>query len=351
MRSSFRALSAADEPNKDELWRVSSGSAAILGLDQIRMDAPPTAAYLLIGERCRRDCAFCAQGRQSRSEAARLSRVAWPQFPAETIAKALGRVHTTQDIGRVCFQVTVCDDYTARARRAVETVVCESPLPVCVSIVPRTLEDVSLLLSAGADRVTIALDAATESVFRETKGGSWTHVLSLLEQASDQHPGHIGTHLIVGLGETEHEMASLIQRLVEKQITIGLFAFTPVRGTALSSASPPSLDHYRRIQVAHWLIASEASHVRDLSFDGQGQIVDYGIPKKGLREVLRDGRAFQTTGCASCNRPYYNEPPGGPIYNYPRPLERDEAEQEILALINGLRHEKAGTCDTVSPLA
>ena len=132
-------------------------------------------------------------------------------------------------------------------------------------------------------------------------------------------------------------MASLIQRLTEKQIVIGLFAFTPVRGTALSSADPPSLDHYRRIQVAHWLISAGSSRVQDFCFDRQGHILHYGIAPERLRELLRDGRAFQTTGCAGCNRPYYNERPGGPMYNYPRPLARDEVEHEILTLIQSLR--------------
>jgi len=35
------------------------------------------------------------------------------------------------------------------------------------------------------------------------------------------------------------------------------------------------------------------------------------------------------TGCDGCNRPYYNERPRGPMYNYPRPLNK----KEVLAAI------------------
>jgi biotin synthase len=41
------------------------------------------------------------------------------------------------------------------------------------------------------------------------------------------------------------------------------------------------------------------------------------------------GEPFQTSGCPNCNRPFYNEQPGGPMYNYPRPLSSAEAEQAI----------------------
>ncbi len=47
----------------------------------VRMDAPPTTAYQMLGERCSRNCAFCTQARESRADAGALSRVSWPAFP------------------------------------------------------------------------------------------------------------------------------------------------------------------------------------------------------------------------------------------------------------------------------
>jgi len=39
-----------------------------------------------------------------------------------------------------------------------------------------------------------------------------------------------------------------------------------------------------------------------------------------------------TSGCPNCNRPYYNEKPSGPIYNYPRPLKKEEIAKVMLEL-------------------
>jgi biotin synthase-related radical SAM superfamily protein len=50
-----------------------------------------------------------------------------------------------------------------------------------------------------------------------------------------------------------------------------------------------------------------------------------------LKEILSSGAAFQTSGCKDCNRPYYNERPSGPLYNYPRPLSQEEIAEAIAA--------------------
>jgi biotin synthase len=51
-----------------------------------------------------------------------------------------------------------------------------------------------------------------------------------------------------------------------------------------------------------------------------------------LNDILQDGAAFQTSGCQGCNRPYYNERPGGVMYNYARPLSPEEAQAAIAEL-------------------
>jgi len=47
---------------------------------------------------------------------------------------------------------------------------------------------------------------------------------------------------------------------------------------------------------------------------------------------LGTGEAFRTSGCPGCNRPYYNERPSGPFYNYPRGLTEEEARREARLL-------------------
>jgi len=314
----------ADEEQAD-IWRVSSGTAAVLGLQPMRLDAAPTTAYLMLGERCRRACAFCAQARTSSAPAGALSRVIWPMFDVSLVMAALERAEAAGNLQRTCFQVTATPDAISRATLAVRRLHASCALPICVSIAARSLGEVTQLLDAGAERVTLSLDAATPEVFATAKDGSWSHTATLLESGARAHPGRIGTHLIVGLGETEREMVTVIQRMADLGVSIGLFAFTPVVGTAWAHKPAPALDHYRRIQAALWLIVRGETRAERLSFDADDRLCGFGLAEPHLRVSLDGGRAFQTSGCPGCNRPYYNERPGGVMYNYPRPLTPDEA--------------------------
>ncbi len=300
----------------------------------MRMDAAPTTAYLMLGERCLRDCAFCTQARSSRAPVAALSRVLWPEYPSEEVALAIAEAHARGQIARACFQVTVGPQHLQHTRQAVAELASHSTVPICASVLPRSVEDVGSLLSAGAERVTIALDAACERVHRQVKSGSWPQAMALLEACAGLYPGRLGTHLIVGLGETEREMADCIQHVVDLGVHVALFAFTPVSGTAMADRQPPSLAQYRRMQVARWLIVQRQQRAECFRYAGDdAPLVDYGLSKDDLRSLLRTGEAFQTSGCPGCNRPYYNERPGGVLYNYPRPLMAAEVEKEIEALI------------------
>lgn len=324
------------ESTDDKQWRVSSGTAAVLGLHSLRMDVAPTTAYLMLGERCARNCAFCTQARASHAHAAALSRVIWPLFPEDEVVAALSRALQRGSIRRACFQVTISRGYLNQSERAIAALSEACDVPICVSIAPRNPDDVGRLLAAGAQRVTIALDAACERVYDRVKGGAWAQTLSLLTECAALYPGHIGTHLIVGLGETEREMAEIMQQLHDLGITIGLFSFTPVTGTALADCPSPDLGHYRRMQVAHWLIVGDLAHAETFRYNEAGRLVDYGMSPARLRELLAEGESFRTSGCPDCNRPYYNEHPGGPLYNYPRPLTRQETDREIDALLETL---------------
>ncbi|MPM23554.1 hypothetical protein SDC9_70028 [bioreactor metagenome] len=159
------------------------------------------------------------------------------------------------------------------------------------------------------------------------KHDSWERRWTLLSDCAKELPGQISTHLIVGLGETEEEMVSTIAKCIGKGISVGLFAFTPLKGTAWARKEPPSIDHYRRIQIAFYLIKQGIDHSRFKFRDGE--LVDFGLVAGKLYALLAEGKAFETSGCEDCNRPYYNERPGGIMYNYPRPLTEEEAIRAI----------------------
>jgi biotin synthase len=185
--------------------------------------------------------------------------------------------------------------------------------------------DIQKLADAGADRVSVALDAATPELFEHIKGGcyTWEGHIKALERAKAVFGDRVSTHLIVGLGESEEEMARTIQLLHDKGITIGLFAFTPIPGTPLSIRPRPDISSYRRIQLARFLITGNMSRAELMRFDG-GQVVEFGVGQDVLNRIVDSGEPFRTSGCPDCNRPFYNESPRGPIYNYPRkPTSKD----------------------------
>lgn len=316
--------------------RVSTGTAAVLGLLAARLDDAPTTAYLLTGGRCGASCAFCPQARTSASPDDLLSRVSWPEFETGRVLGALAR-HPA-GLGRVCIQVTRTAEAREALRRlipALEAVRRGGPSPggsrpfaISISHHPASVAEVEEVLALGADRIGIALDAASPEVHAKTRSGSWEATMSLLEEAARLFPGRISTHLIVGLGETEEDLAGVMQRLTDHGITIGLFAFTPVRGTAMEHVPQPQVDAYRRVQLARYIIALGLGNAAEFTFAG-GLIAGFGMDRAKLLEIALSGAPFQTSGCPGCNRPYYNERPGGTMYNYPRPLTRDEAERAI----------------------
>jgi len=264
--------------------------------------------------------------------------VAWPAFPADDAARAIAAACEKDSLRRVCFQMTTFRGHIALAERAVTQMRALCDRPICVSIAPRDLSDIALLLTAGASRVTLAIDAACERIYNKHKSGSWRATDCLLTAAARAWRGRIGTHLIAGLGETEREMALAMQHYADLSITEGLFALTPVPGTRLANAQPPPLAVYRRLQAARWLIVNGLASESQFDYDDAGRIVSYGLSPQTLRCALSDPEAnpFRTSGCAGCNRPYYNERPSGVLYNYPRPLTAAEAAAEALGVLEGL---------------
>ena len=306
---------------------VSIGTAAVLGLANVAMDAAPTTAYLMLGGRCGMDCGFCAQARSSQASALKLSRVTWPEFDQPQTLALLAKAVERGDIRRCCLQVTVAEGYFQRTLEVIRAVRAICDVPVDAAILPRDVAKIEELLAAGVDHVGFGLDAACERVFQRVKGGSWARSLSLIEETARRFPGRGAVHLIVGLGETEQEMAEMIQRMHDLGLVVGLFAFTPVRGARLEDVSPPLISTYRRMQVAQYLITNNLARVENFTFSTTGQLLNFNLPR--LPEILADGIAFQTSGCPDCNRPFYNERPGGTMYNYPEPLTARQIEAAI----------------------
>ena len=313
-------------PQKALKVNVSIDTAAVLGLADVPMAVAPATAYLMLGGRCLMNCAFCAQARESQASALKLSRVTWPECDLDAVVERLALAAARGDIRRACLQVTVTAEAFAQSLSILRAVKAVSDVPFDIAILPHDLDQVRHLLDAGADHIGFGLDAACERVFRPVKGGDWERSLALVEGAARAFPGRAAVHLIVGLGETEREMVERVQWAHDLGATVGLFAFTPVRGTHLADRPPPSLAVYRRMQAARWLVVHHQARFEDMTFDTGGRLAYLLAP------LPAGGEPFRTSGCPDCNRPFYNEQPGGPLYNYPRPLTAEEAARAIQEL-------------------
>jgi biotin synthase len=287
------------------------------------MAVAPTTAYLMLGGRCLMNCAFCAQARESRASALRLSRVTWPEYALETVVARLAEAARRGEIRRACLQVTVTADAYDQSLSILRAVKAAVDLPFDVAILPHNLEQVHGLVDAGADHIGFGLDAACEGVFKQVKGGDWHRSLSLIRETVRAFPGRAAVHLIVGLGETEREMVERVQWAHDLGLTVGLFAFTPLHGTFMFDRPSPPLSVYRRMQAARWSVVHDLARVEDMDFDAEGRLRCLGTPLPLV------GDAFRTSGCPDCNRPFYNEQPSGPLYNYPRPLSLQESRRAI----------------------
>ncbi|MGQ9667496.1 MAG: radical SAM protein, partial [Anaerolineae bacterium] len=253
--------------------QVSAGTAAVLGLIELKMDTPPTTAYLMLGGKCLMNCGFCAQARDSSASALYLSRITWPPFPLEEVAGRIARAFAQNTLRRACLQVTVGPHDFEQALEVVRAIRRHSPIPVDVSILPNSLDEVRRLFDAGVDHIGFGLDAACERVFQRVKGGSWRRSLQMIEGTARLYPGRAAVHLIAGLGETEQEMIERIAWMHERGVTVGLFAFTPIRGTEMEDMPAPALVRYRRVQAARYLICQNLARLEDFSFDGEGRLV------------------------------------------------------------------------------
>jgi biotin synthase len=138
---------------------------------------------------------------------------------------------------------------------------------------------------------------------------------------------NVSTHLIVGLGETEKEVIQIIQKCVDMSVLPALFAFTPIRGTTLENRPTPALEPYRRVQLGRFLILKGLTTFEVMKFDNEGKIIGFGLTNRELKPTIESAEPFLTSGCKDCNRPFYNEKPSGPIYNYPKKPNKEELEK------------------------
>jgi lipoyl synthase len=331
-----------DRKTSPEYIQTSLAASLTLGFQQgsFHRNAKLKGLNLLLhyAEGCFGKCRFCGLSR-SRQDAPRgktFIRVDWPLYPLEEIIE---RMKGKEQIHRVCLSMITHPKALEDTVYVIERLRRGTDLPISVLIAPTLIRyDDSLVAmkKAGADRVGIAIDAATSELFDQLRGKGvggphqWEHYWDVARKAVNVFGGfHAGIHLIVGLSETEEEMVAAIQKGQSMGAFTHLFSFFPEKGSPMEKHPPPPLGQYRRIQLARWIINESLGSVSQMKFDEKGRLIDFGMD---VEPLIQTGEAFMTSGCpgkdgkVACNRPYGNERPSEPIRNFPFMPEQEDIE-------------------------
>ncbi len=321
--------------------RVSEGTGAVLRLWDRKLTVFPKTGYLMTYREngCIANCRFCPQANSDNSDSDRLSRVSWPKTEFEKFLQNFSKNH--QKLDRICIQALNYNGVISDILDIVSEIRKDSNIPISVSCQPLKFEDMKKLYDSGVDRLGIPLDASTGQLFDSIKGESangpyrWKVHIQALEKAGEIFGENVSTHLIVGLGESDRDIVEMIQSLHDKDITIALFAFTPVKGSDMEDIEKPSVERYRKIQLSHYLITRNIKTVGDMVFKNE-KLIDFDVSRKKLKEIIFEAEPFRTSGCPGCDRPFYNESVTGPIYNFPEKPNEEDLEKITVQIMSEL---------------
>jgi len=288
---------------------------------------------------CTANCSYCglSKVRPGEYESKSFIRVTWPVFPTEVVVDKIK--DKEKEIKRVCISMITRRESvndTIRISRMIRKV---SDIPISLLISPTVVLERDFLefKEAGADKIGIAIDAATPILFEKHRGKGvngphkWDRYWKTFEVAIKYFgEGNVGSHFIVGLGETEKEMVQAIQKVKDIGGETHLFSFYPEAYSLLQNHPRPSIPTYRRIQLARYLIDEGISRLEYMKFDDKERIVDFGID---VTQYVESGKPFMTSGCkgkdgeVACNRPYANERPSEEPRNFPFLPSKEDIEK------------------------
>ncbi len=306
------------------------GTLGVLGLELVQMDTPPTTAYLQIytDKRCGANCLFCAQASGSSAGLTHIARGMYIPADLDAVVSRLKVAYERGYLGRACIQTALYDAWWEDTVYLIERIRAVSDIPLSLSVFPLGDERYRELNKSGVNELVIPLDACTQELFDKIKGKSaggpysWEGHLDGIKRGARIFR-NAGTHLIIGLGETDEDAVKIIDELHGYRVNTALFSYTYIPGAQLElENNKDSIRHYRTVQLARYLIEEGIASYSDMQFM-DGTLCDFGISRDAIIRIIEEGRAFQTSGCHECNRPMANET-FSKIYNFPRKLNDEE---------------------------
>lgn len=306
--------------------RLSIGTAIELGIKRGQSDIPPTTAYIMIGNKCNNRCSFCSQSIESNSRKDKLSRVLWPEYTKEEILDAF-KNYEGENIKRICLQSMDSEESLNEVSKFIKYVNADLNIPISLSAKLEDMDEIEKFFELGVEKIGIAIDAANKELYEKIKGTNFDKKIEFIKEAGLIYPNRISTHIIVGLGESHKDIYDLYKTLKGYNITISLFAFTPVKGTKMEDVRQPSIESYRRVQLMTYMM-DKGYNGDYFKFGLDGYLEEIEMDEYIKMDILK-GKPFEIKGCKNCNRPYYNERPGHTIYNYSRKLSKEEIKLAI----------------------
>ena len=313
--------------------RASMGTLGVLGLELVQMETPPTTAYLQIytEKRCEANCRFCAQASGSSAGMTHIARGMYVPADLELVVKRLKTAYERGYLARACIQTALYDAWWEDTVYLVKRIRKESRIPLSLSVFPLSTQRFEELKKIGVDELVIPLDACTPELFDRIKGKSagspysWERHADGLKRAARIF-GKVGTHLMLGLGESDEDAVRIISQLHGDNVNIALFSYTHIPGSQgiFEDNTEDAVRHYRTVQLARHLIIEGLAAFSDMRFEN-GCLVDFGVKREVILEAVEKGLAFRTSGCPDCNRPMANET-FSKIYNFPRKPDDEEIE-------------------------
>jgi biotin synthase len=308
-------------------------------------------------EGCRANCAYCGLARHREAERnyadRNFIRVDWPAVPYDQVLDIVAAGGDGGRFQRMCISMITHPNSDADTRIVLKKWVERiKHIPVSILSNPTTMtrQDVQDLKDLGAEIFTVALDAANPEIFDRARGRgvqsphSWGKYWEILHAAAEIFgPERFGAHLIVGMGETDHDVLSQVQAIRDLGGHSHMFAFFPERGSLMDHLPPVPRPQWRRIQLARYLIDYRGHRIDRMRFDERGQLTDFGLPEHEIDAVIAAGVAFRTSGCpgkeaadvSACDRPYGDSPPRD-IASYPFEPTRGDIQKVRRQLRRGL---------------
>jgi biotin synthase len=294
---------------------------------------------LTYGTGCAAKCAYCglSNKRPGRYSKKSFIRVTWPTYKVEEIVESIS--NRQNSIKRICISMITNKRSVQDIKDICSLLRASFDIPVSLLISPTivTRDDLFDFQAAGADKIGVAIDLATSVLFDRYRGAGvggphkWeTYLTRLAEAIHIFGKKNAGSHFMVGMGESEKEMVEIIQTIQDMGGWTHLFSFFPEADSVMSNHPMPSLDHYRRIQLARYLIDEGLSRQEKFIYGDEGKILDFGVEQEELDRVIDTGEPFRTSGCegydgqVACNRPFANSRPGPDMRNYPFPPNKKD---------------------------